>query len=163
MGTENDYVRMAYDSIFHRDFVGAINHFRRAIEQEPETASHYYKLSVTYSRNNQLREAIRVGKEALRIEPECRLYKYHLDMLYSRKYCYHALACMERRRVWKPCIYDIRRAIRLDPLNGRAFLLYAVMLEHLGYRNQAIDSLKKVLELEPEQREAKQMLKKMQS
>lgn len=162
MGTENPHIQKAYDAIFQRDFAKAIRYFREAIEKEPREAAHYYKLSVTYARNNQLEDAIRAAQQALSLKPECRLYIYHLDMLYSRKYCYDALACMERQNKWKSCLFFVRKAMQLDPLNEQAYLLHGMIQHRLGDRQRAMESLYKVLELAPDHKEAKQLLQEIE-
>ncbi|GAB7387545.1 hypothetical protein BSNK01_13820 [Bacillaceae bacterium] len=165
MGTSDpsagkQYLQQAYNAIFRRDFALAISWFKKAIECEPNNPSYYYALSVTCARNNRLEEAIAAAKKALQLKPNYKLYHYHLDMLYSRQYCYQAMRCMERKASWNDCLLLLRKAIRLDPLNERAYLFLAMIEHKRGRIKQAIDALHEVLKLEPYHKEAKDLLDK---
>jgi tetratricopeptide (TPR) repeat protein len=158
----NGKIKEAYLEIFHGDYEKAIEAFKKAIEQDPDNASFYYKLSITCARSNKLDAAINAAEIAHSLEPEEPRYKIHLDMLRSRERCNKAKDLLDDPIQTTHAITLLKQALKLDPLNTNGYLLLGLAYARLGDYDKAIRISKRLLKLEPEHSLGKKLLEDYQ-
>ncbi|WP_134698999.1 tetratricopeptide repeat protein [Ammoniphilus sp. YIM 78166] len=159
MNAGKEFIKEAYRAIFQKDYVKAIELFKKAIGRDANNASYYYKLSVTYARNNSLAEALEMMEHALRICPGNPIYKQHYAYLQGRKLAKEALLKVEMGESVMVVIPLLEQSIELDPINTQSRLLYAWLLKKQGKMDEAVSALRELLALDPSHRDARELLK----
>lgn len=159
MNAGKEFIKEAYRAIFQKDYKKAIELFKKAISRDSNNASYYYKLSITYARNNNLSEALQMIQQAIRLCPEDRVYQQHRQFLKGRKLAKDAFAKIENGENLTVILPLLEQSIELDPINTQSRLLYAWLLKKEGKVAEAAHALKELLALDPCHREAKELLK----
>jgi cytochrome c-type biogenesis protein CcmH/NrfG len=158
MNTGKEYINEAYRAIFRKDYRKAIELFKKAIVRDPNTPSYYYKLSITYARNNNLIEAMSAVKEATRLRPDCEIFQQHKQVLQGRILTNQAMAVAEKSSTDPKGLELLEQAIQCDPLNSSSRLLYAFLLDKHGKTEDAVQALEELLAFDPLNLEAKELL-----
>ncbi|RXT13937.1 tetratricopeptide repeat protein [Ammoniphilus sp. CFH 90114] len=159
MNAGKEFIKEAYRAIFQKDYHKAIELFKKAISRDANNATYYYKLSITYARNNNLVDAMESIQQAIRICPDNPLYRNHKVFLEGRKLAKEALLKVERGEEVSSVLPLLEKSIELDPINTQSRLLYALVLKKEGMVEDAIDALKELITLDPWHRDAKELLK----
>lgn len=63
------YYRLGFDRVLNKDWGGAINRLKKAVELKPDNASYHLLLAQSYTNSQQLGMAIRHYNESLKINP----------------------------------------------------------------------------------------------
>lgn len=159
MNAGKEFIKEAYRAIFQKDYQRAIDLFKKAISRDEKNPTFYYKLSVTYARNNNLKEAMDAIKQALALCPQDIVYQQHMEMLRGRLLAKEAWIQMEKG-VEAEHIYPLlEESIHLDPINSQTRLLYAWLLKEQGKRKDGMKVLKELLAIDPWHKEAKDLLR----
>jgi len=159
MATGKEFINEAYRAIFEKDYQKAIEMFNKAIQLDSTNASYFYKLSVTYARNNSLDDALSAMEKALELRPDCLQYRQHFEMLKARKLSQKALSYAEMGNRDQDALIILEQAVVLDPLNTQVKLLLAFLLERNGKQKEALQTLYDLLALDPFHKEALELLK----
>lgn len=159
MNAGKEFIKEAYRAIFQKDYVKAIELFKKAISRDANNASYYYKLSITYARNNSLTEALDMIEQALRICPGNPIYKQHFSYLQGRKLAKDALLKVQQGESGTVIIPLLEQSIELDPINTQSRLLYAWLLKKQGKMDEAVSALRELLALDPCHKDARDLLK----
>lgn len=155
MCTGRSYLKDAYQAIFENDFNKAIEAFKKAISYEPENASYYFKLSITYSRNGEVSEALVAAKKANELQPDFQIYRYHLQILQSKNLVLKAADEMKKNNLTSEVEELLIQAKNLDPLNIEAYLLLGIYHGENKSLNLALKEFNLVLNLQPLNQQAK--------
>ncbi|MEW9669791.1 tetratricopeptide repeat protein [Ammoniphilus sp. 3BR4] len=159
MNPGKEFIKEAYRAIFQKDYQKAIELFKKAISRDVNNSAYYYKLSITYARNNNLEDAMATIQQAVRISPDNPVYRQHKAFLEGRILAKDALSKMRKGEEMSAILPLLERSIELDPINTQSRLLYAMMLKEQGMADEAADALQELLALDPSHREAKELLK----
>lgn len=150
MGIENKYVHEAYTAIFQQDFKRAIDLFQKAIMYNPRNPTLYYKLSITYARNNEIEQAINVIKEAIRLTDETPAYNYLLQSLLIRKLAFEAKEALDEGKEVEPYIEPLQQFITVDPLQLELKWILGLIYISNGEHTKAEVQMNEILEIDPE-------------
>lgn len=152
-------IRRAYEAIFNNDFEDAIRWFNRAIQLEPDNAAYHYKISITYARSDKLDKALFHAAKASHLMPEQHEYRYHFQRLRARQLSVRAKELLEEDnpQLHMVLIY-LQDAVRLDPLFEEAWILKAITHAKLEDFDQAVQNVKKAVELNPDNDMAAKLL-----
>ncbi|NBI30498.1 tetratricopeptide repeat protein [Chengkuizengella marina] len=153
-------IKKAYQSILNSDFEQAIIWFEEAIEQEPNNAIYHYKLSITYARSNKLIKALEHAEKASLLDCNNEEYLFHYEHLKAKELTKHAEAYFDQEDdQLHLAVILLKEATVLDPLSVEAWLLMGIAYAQLEEYSQAIQTLKEVLNLDPNHEIAKELLK----
>jgi tetratricopeptide (TPR) repeat protein len=161
-----DYVRQAYRSILRNDFAEAILCFEAAISESPGDAEVRYRCSITYARNGRLDKAIEHALAAVALDGSKSEYVLHLQHLKALTLVQEAKGLLEAQTQGKQNPYRpitlLKEAVALDPLNGDAYVWLALAYSSVNEHQQAIASLKEVINLHPDDAGLRQLMKDLQ-
>ncbi|TCS84156.1 tetratricopeptide repeat protein [Tepidibacillus fermentans] len=157
MSTGRSYIDAAYDAIFQNDFHKAIELFKQAIRCEPNNASYYYRLSITYDRSGFMKKAIETAKKASELEPENQNYRYHLQILQSKNLVLVAVDLMRRNIFTKETKGMLLQAKKLDPLNIDAYLLLGIFYGETNALELSLKEFNSIFFIQPYHLQAKQL------
>ncbi|MFV9510672.1 tetratricopeptide repeat protein [Tepidibacillus sp. LV47] len=157
MSSGRSYIKAAYDAIFQNDFQKAIELFKQAIRCEPNNASYYYRLSITYDRSGFMKKAIETAKKACELEPENQGYRYHLQILQSKNLVYVAADLMRHNIFTKEIKEILIQAKKLDPLNIGAYLLLGIFYGETNALHLSLKEFNSVFYIQPYHLQAKQL------
>ncbi|KXG43620.1 tetratricopeptide repeat protein [Tepidibacillus infernus] len=156
MSSGRKYLLEAYHAIFQNDFQKAIDAFNKAIRCEPTNASYYYKLSITYSRNGDMKEAIEAAKKACELQYNL-TYRYHLQILQAKNLVMVAADLMKKGILTEEIENILIQAKTLDPLNIEAYLILGIYYGEKQRLPQAIKEFNMVFGLDPFHQQAKEL------
>lgn len=154
MGIENKYVHEAYTAIFQQDYKRAIDSFQKAIMYNPRNPSLYYKLSITYARNNEIDQAINVIKEAIQLANETPSYQYHLQSLLIRKLAFEAKEALDEGKDVSLFIESLEQFITVDPLQLELKWILGLIYFSIGEHTKAEVQMNEILDIDPEHQHA---------
>ncbi|GGF88987.1 tetratricopeptide repeat protein [Paenibacillus abyssi] len=151
-------VKKAYEAILSGDFETAIHWFEQAIRHEPGNADYHYKCSITCARSGKWPKALHYAEEAVRLQSDHEEYQFHLNTVKAKILVTEAVHAIEEKRLdLHHAISLLHDAVRLDPLNGDAYLLLGAAYGELSQFEEAADSLKEALRLDPQHAEARRL------
>ncbi|WP_202079978.1 tetratricopeptide repeat protein [Caldalkalibacillus salinus] len=156
MGIENKYVHEAYTAIFQQDYKRAIECFQRAIHCNPKNHSLYYKLSITYARNQQVDQAIDAINKAIKLFDTCETYQLQYINLHIQKHVQVAKEKLAQGTVSERDLTDLYNILDMDPANLDLRWGIASIHMFLNQVDQAERQIKKLLELDPKYPKAKE-------
>jgi len=157
MSSGKTYLKEAFYAILQNDFQKAIDSFNKAIECEPDNPSYYHKLSITYSRNGEIKEALKAAETAHKLQPKTQIYLYHLQVLQAKNLVLHAAKAIENDDLNEEIEAMLIQAKKLDPLNIDAYLLLGIYYGEQGLLNFALKEFNSVFNLEPFHQQARQL------
>jgi tetratricopeptide (TPR) repeat protein len=114
-----------------------IDHFRQAIEIDPDNASFYNNLGCSYDRINNLTAAIDAYKKAVSLEPENALYHNNLGCNYGKL------------GLFRKAIDSFRTSISLKPDFVKAYFDLGYSYVQLGYYKEAAETFEKAIRINP--------------
>lgn len=152
----NPYIRKAYEAIIRQDYNRAAGWFARAVDEEPDNASHHYRYSITLARSDKLAKALEHAERAVALDPDSAAYRMHLVRLTARRLLGEADALLTENRAEadEAAVAKLEEATRLDPLSVEALLMLAEALRRTGRRGDAARAAGDALKLDPANREA---------
>ena len=154
----DNQVRRAYESILQGDFEQAIRWFEKAIAADPDNPAYQYKCSITCMRSGKWARAVQHAEEAVRLAPGEAEYEYHLATVRAR-----ALTAAAEQELssdapdWSAAIGALKTAVELDPLLDDGFVLLAAAYGAIGSDEEAAESAREALRLNPQHGEAKRL------
>jgi tetratricopeptide (TPR) repeat protein len=154
MGIDNKYVHEAYSAIFQQDFKRAIDSFRKAISCSPKNHNLYYKLSITYARNNELIQAIQSIKEAIRLTTNKPSYEFHLQSLLIRQLAFDAREALDKQEDVFPYIETLKQFIEVDPIQLELKWILGLIYVSIGEYTKADEQMNEILKIDPEHSQA---------
>lgn len=153
-------IRKAYQAILQHDFELAIDHFEQAIQQEPDNAAYYYRLSITCARSGKLAKALTYADQACRLDGDHPAYRYHLQNLRSKQNVQRAELFIDTLSGGAAqALPLLLEAIELDPLSIEAHLLLSIVYMELQDHHKAVEAARDALKLEPQHVGASNLLK----
>lgn len=161
--TFNPYIRKAYEAIVNQDYEQAAGWFAKAVEQEPDNASHHYRYSITLARSDKLAKALEHAERAAMLDPDDPGYRMHLNVLKARRLLLEAdgLLADDGAAVPDCAIGMLEEAVRLDPLSVKARLVLAEACRRTGRLEEAREAVRDALKLDPGHREANALQKEL--
>lgn len=156
MSAGKTYLKEAFYAILQNDFQKAIDSFHKAIECEPNNASYYHKLSITYSRNGNIKDALKAAETAHKLQPKVQTYLYHLQILQAKNLVLQAAKAFETE-LSDEIETILVQAKKLDPLNIDAYLLLGIYYGEQGLLNFALKEFNSVFNIEPFNQQARQL------
>lgn len=147
----NPYIRKAYEAIVRQDYEQAAGWFAKAVEQEPDNASHHYRYSVTLARSDKLAKALEHAERAAALAPDSAGYRMHLNMLLARRMLGEAdgLLAENGADALAGAVAKLEAAARLDPLSVEALLVLAEAYRRAGRLKDAERAVRDALKLDP--------------
>jgi serine/threonine-protein kinase len=139
------YYKMRFTN--SRDFQGAIDLFKKAIETDPGLAEAYAALASAYLRVDlfytgdksiPVEDPLPLVQEALRLDPELAMG-------------YEVLGRIKRSKEWNfpEAEAAYKKAVELDPQGSANNSIYGVHLHQMGRASEALPYMEKAVELEP--------------
>ncbi len=122
---------------YKRDYDGALEYFRKALELEPDIAGHHYNLGNALVGKRRLDEAIASFRRATELDPN--LASAHMKL---------GSALRDKGRAGE-AIASSRKAALLDPRSAEAHYNLGNALRDNGQIDEAIASFHKAIELDP--------------
>ena len=156
MSLGRKFLDEAYYAIYQNDFQKAIILFKKAIDCEPSNALYYHKLSITYSRNDQIIEALQAAQKACELSNN-QIYYYHLQIIQAKNYIKQASNKIDDRIYSEEVERLLILAKNLDPLNIEAYLLLGIYYGEKGIYSNALKEINLALKLDPSNQHAKQL------
>ncbi|HSD51525.1 MAG TPA: tetratricopeptide repeat protein [Candidatus Methylomirabilis sp.] len=138
LGEAKEYFRKGYEAQMQGDLEAAINHYRRSIELCPTAEAHTF-LGWAYSHQGHYDEAIRECKVAIQVDPD-------FGNPYNDIGAY--LIELGRHDEAVPWLRKAMEAPRYDPRHYPHMNLARVYLKQ-GKVLEAVEALKRALEIEP--------------
>lgn len=127
----------------------AIQQFQMALQLDPNYAEGYHNLGLALAQSGRLDEAIKNYRKAIQINPNAGATYFNLaNALAEQGNSAEAISC-----------YDT--SLRLDSNNPRAQFNLASVLVSVGRTNDARTHLENALQLKPDYREAKELLRSL--
>jgi len=157
MCSGRNFIDAAYDAIFQNDFHKAIELFKQAIRCEPDNASYYYRISMTYDRSGFMKKAIKNAIKACELEPENQNYRYHLQILQSKNLILVAANLMKKNMFTKETKEMLLQSKKLDPLNIESYLLLGIFYGETKDLTRALKEFNTVFYIQPNHIQAKQL------
>lgn len=144
--THNDknsdiYYRLGEINRAIKNFNEAISQFKHAIELNPEKADYYQALGECYGEIDSIYEQKKAFSECLKYNPDNAVVNYKLGVIYSSQ------------NNQDNAIMHIKKAIELDRNFNDAKRKLALVYEHIGKPQEAIDLYEEILASEPENEE----------
>jgi len=152
----NPYIRKAYEAIIGQDYNRAADWFAKAVDEEPDNASHHYRYSITLARSDKLAKALEHAERAAALDPDSAVYRLHLNRLTARRLLAEAdgLLAENRADAAEAAVAKLKEATRLDPLSVEALLVLAEACRRTGRPDEAARAVRDALKLDPAHREA---------
>lgn len=157
MSSGKKYLKEAFNAILQNDFRRAIDSFNKAIECEPDNPSYYYKLSITHSRNGNIKEALQAAETAHKLQPKVQIYLYHLQILQAKNLVLQVAKAIETGEFDEEIELMLVQAKKLDPLNIDAYLLLGIYYGEKGLLNFALKEFNSVFNLDPFHQQAREL------
>jgi tetratricopeptide (TPR) repeat protein len=158
MEMKNKYVHEAYSAIFQQDFKRATDSFCKAIRIQPKNHALYYKLSITYARNNKLEKAIHSISEAISLSEGNYVYLLHLQTLLIRKVVSEAKSALTKKQDVSKYIPELTKYIELDPLHLELKWIMGLIFLSLGEYTKADEQMEAIIQVDPEHPHALQYI-----
>lgn len=149
MGGEKQ-IKKAYESLLEQDFNQAIEWFEQAIAEDPGNAAYHYKLSITFARSNKLHKALASAERALELAENNEEYQSHLYHLRAKDAIQQAEKYLDQSTDQLHfAVSLLNKAVMLDSLAIDAYFMLGLAYAGLGEYSNAIQSMKKVIGLDP--------------
>lgn len=148
------YLKDAYQAIYENDFQRAISAFLKAIDCEPDNPLYHYKLSITYSRDGNMKEAIKSAKKACDLS-ENQTYRYHLQILLAKNNIRIAKSKIDTGSLSSDTEKLLIQAKKLDPLNIEGYIVLGIFYGEKKLYNQSHKEFELALKLDPLNKYAK--------
>jgi tetratricopeptide (TPR) repeat protein len=167
------------------DFDSALRHFQKAVAWDPYSPPLRQELAVTLSALNRPQEALDVLKEACRLAPQDPESHYKLALAYNEVGNLNEAAAQLTATVkldprhasaWYnlglaqnslgqtgEAVESLIRGEAADPEDARIPYARATILAQLGRKAEAVAAARRVLELNPESRDARELLGELQA
>lgn len=143
------FIDKAYSAIYKNDFQKAILEFHKAIKLEPTNASYYYKLSITYSRNGNIKSAYKAAQKACELASDNQTYMYHLQILEVKNIVLISAKKINEGIFSEEVEKMLIQAKDLDPLNIEVYLLLSIYYGEMRKFLNAIYEINSALKLDP--------------
>lgn len=141
------YYRLGNVNKAIKNYNEAISQYKNAIEIDPKNSEYYYAISECYENIDSIYEQKKALSESLKYNPTNAKANYKLGIIY------------DSQNDQNNAMLYIQKAVESDNKFIIAKHKLALMLEHVGNREGAIQQYKDILELEPENEVAKNNLK----
>jgi tetratricopeptide (TPR) repeat protein len=132
------------------DFTKAIDEYKKAIQQDPQSSYLYIELANAYLRHRRVRDAVQEVENAIRLNPD------NLDAHKVLGTIYYSIIGSEdssrnptSNEYLKKAILEYEAICRLDPSDSNSLLALSRLYRYDGQSDNAIASLKKFLQLVP--------------
>ncbi|OGX61773.1 MAG: hypothetical protein A2189_06975, partial [Paenibacillus sp. RIFOXYA1_FULL_44_5] len=131
----------------------------QAIELESDNASYHYKLSITYGRSGRLSKAIQHAKQAVHLQQN-QVHLLHLNNLLALELVQEAEKNIQEgsESSYYMAVSLAAKAAELDPLSTEALLVLALAYAGTQEYNQAMQTLRELLKLDPHHESAQHLL-----
>ncbi len=144
---------MSYQRL--KRFKEAIESFKKATDVNPRHADAYFQLAIIYELGAKYEDVISSLRKVISIVPEGPLAKEAEEKLRAnenklkvRKH-FEAVADFIKQEKWAEALEEVRAILIIEPKNPNAFFNQGVILNNLKENDQAIDSLRKAIEMLP--------------
>lgn len=177
----NIYSHWAMDLFEKEDNQGCFNKFMTALNYSDQNPNVYYLIGNVNKSIKNFNEAISQYKKALEIWPECALYHFamsecyeEIDSVYDQKKAllecikfdplnsvaqYKLGMIFDMQNDSLTALIHIKKALEADNKFIKAKYKLALLLEHTGKKEEAIEVYEEILKLEPENEEVANNLK----
>ncbi len=131
-------------------FVQAIDEFKKAVQEDPQSASLRVELASAYLRHRRIREAVQEAENAIRLDSHSLEAHKLLGQIY-----YSSIANEDLNRGpassenLKKAVQEYETIARLDPADSSSMLSLSNLYRYDGQTDKAITTLKKFLEMVP--------------
>jgi tetratricopeptide (TPR) repeat protein len=120
-----------------RQWLKAIEEYKRAIKIKPDYADAYRNLGNAYRETGRNNEAIETYKKALRIKPDYAEVDYNLGITYGRL------------NLWEKAVAIYKEALKIKPNYAEAYCNLGVAYSKLRQYSEAIRACEQAIKIEP--------------
>ena len=132
------------------NFLNAVDEYKKAIQQDPQSASLYIELANAYLRNRQLNNAIREAESAVRVDSESLEAHRLLGSIY-----YGIVRNEDSQRTpasseyLKKAIQEYEKICRLDATDTNSLVVLSLLYRYDGQGEKAVETAKRLLDKAP--------------
>ena len=132
------------------NFLNAVDEYKKAIQQDPQSASLYIELANAYLRNRQLNNAIREAESAVRVDSESLEAHRLLGSIY-----YGIVRNEDSQRTpasseyLKKAIQEYEKICRLDTTDTNSLVVLSLLYRYDGQGEKAVETAKRLLDKAP--------------
>ncbi len=145
MDKEKDYkyyTSLGIEQTNQQNFEKALEYFEKSLELNDKSALTYFSKGIAYHNLNQLQAALENYSKAIEIDSGM------TDAYFNRAQAILSYEEPEECEL-QDALSDFQKAVQLDKGFADAYFYAAVVQKKLGLYKEAVDSLDKVIELEP--------------
>jgi tetratricopeptide (TPR) repeat protein len=132
------------------NFLNAVDEYKKAIQQDPQSANLYIELANAYLRNRQLNNAIREAESAVRVDSESLEAHRLLGSIYygivRNEDSQKAPAASE---YLKKAIQEYEKICSLDSTDTNSLVVLSLLYRYDGQGEKAVETAKRLLEKAP--------------
>jgi len=132
------------------NFLNAVDEFKKAIQQDPQSPNLYIELANAYLRNRQLNNAIREAENAVRVDPESLEAHRLLGSIY-----YNIVRNEDSGRAptsseyLKKAIQEYEKICSLDSSDTNSLVVLSLLYRYDGQGDKAVATAKRLLDKAP--------------
>jgi tetratricopeptide (TPR) repeat protein len=132
------------------NFLNAVDEYKKAIQQDPQSSNLYIELANAYLRNRQLNNAIREAENAIRVNPESleahRLLGSIFYNIVRNEDSNRAPAASE---YLKKAIREYEKICSLDDTDTNSLVVLSLLYRYDGQGDKAVETAKRLLDKAP--------------
>jgi tetratricopeptide (TPR) repeat protein len=132
------------------NFLSAVDEYKKAIQQDPQSSGLYVELANAYLRNRQLNNAIREAENAIRVDPESLEAHRLLGSIY-----YNIVRNEDSGKTptsseyLKKAIQEYERICKLDETDTNSLVVLSLLYRYDGQGEKAVQTAKNLLAKAP--------------
>ncbi|HEU0005753.1 MAG TPA: tetratricopeptide repeat protein [Terriglobia bacterium] len=132
------------------NFLNAVDEYKKAIQQDPQSSNLYIELANAYLRNRQLNNAIREAENAVRVDPESLEAHRLLGSIY-----YNIVRNEDSGRAptsseyLKKAIQEYEKICSLDSSDTNSLVVLSLLYRYDGQGDKAVETAKRLLDKAP--------------
>jgi len=134
------------------NFLNAVDEYKKAIQQDPQSSNLYIELANAYLRNRQYNNAIREAENAIRVDPESLEAHRLLGSIYYgivRNEDSSTPRTPASSEYLKKAIQEYEKICSLDSSDTNSLVVLSLLYRYDGQGDKAVETAKRLLEKAP--------------
>lgn len=132
------------------NFLNAVDEYKKAIQNDPESSALYIELANAYLRHRQINNAIKEAENAVRVDPEgIEAHRLLGSIYYNIVRSEDAGKSPGSNEYLKKAILEYEKICALDADDTNSLVVLSLLYRHDGQAEKSVSTLKKLLERAP--------------